>query len=97
MTNHTPKPRAEKSTKVREPQNPEAGAKPLATKLGALQALLRRPEGATVDQLVEVTGWQAHSVRGAMSGALKKKLGLTISSEKTEAGRIYRIVEEAGA
>ena len=72
-------------------------AAPTTTKLQTLQALLRRPEGATVPQLVEATGWQAHSVRGAMSGALKKNLGLTIGSEKTEAGRIYRIVEGAGA
>jgi hypothetical protein len=39
------------------------------------------------------TGWQAHSVRGAMSGALKKKLGLIIESEKAAAGRVYRIVD----
>ena len=43
---------------------------------------------------MEVTGWQAHSIRGAISGALKKKLGLTITSEADEIrGRIYRIVE----
>ncbi len=41
--------------------------------------------------MTAATGWQAHSVRGAMSGALKKKLGLIIASEKTEAGRVYRI------
>ena len=42
-----------------------------------------------------MTGWQAHSVRGALSGALKKKLGLIIISAKTEAGRVYRIADEA--
>jgi hypothetical protein len=61
-------------------------------KLGAIVALLRRPDGARIADLMAATGWQAHSVRGAMSGALKKKLGLTITSEKTEAGRIYQIV-----
>ena len=77
---------------------PEAGAEAQPRrpepkgKLGAVIALLRRSEGAQVEELMAATGWQAHSVRGAMSGALKKKLGLTISSEKTEAGRIYRIV-----
>jgi hypothetical protein len=54
--------------------------------------MLRRPEGATVEQIAEATAWARHTVRGAMAGALKKKLGLTITSEKTEgAARIYRI------
>ena len=43
------------------------------------------------------TGWQAHSVRGALSGNLKKQLKLDVRSEKTDAGRVYRIVEEAVA
>ena len=41
------------------------------------------------------TGWQAHSVRGAISGSIKKALGLEVLSEKTDAGRVYRIVAEA--
>jgi len=54
--------------------------------------LLKRPDGATLNQLVEVTGWQAHTVRGAMAGALKKKLSLNIVSEKTDdQERKYRI------
>ena len=62
------------------------------TKLAQLEALLRRPEGATLDQISTSIGWQAHSVRGAMSGALKKKRGLTITSDKAEdRQRIYRI------
>jgi len=62
------------------------------TKLARLEALLRRPEGATLDQISTSIGWQAHSVRGAMSGTLKKKQGLTITSDKAEDGRrIYRI------
>jgi hypothetical protein len=62
------------------------------TKLAQLEALLRRPEGATLDQIGATIGWQAHSVRGAMSGTLKKKQGLTITSDKAEDGqRIYRI------
>jgi hypothetical protein len=64
-------------------------------KLGALVSLLKRPEGADVEEMMAATGWQAHSVRGAMSGALKKKLGLTIESEKSAAGRVYRIPAEA--
>ncbi|MFZ5657186.1 MAG: DUF3489 domain-containing protein [Pseudomonadota bacterium] len=54
--------------------------------------MLRRPEGATVRQIVEATGWQPHTVRGTMAGALKKKLGLTIVSEKVPGGeRVYRL------
>jgi hypothetical protein len=60
-------------------------------KLGVLIGLLKRPEGAAVEEMMAATGWQAHSVRGAMSGALKKKLGMAIESEKAAAGRIYRI------
>ena len=62
------------------------------TKLAQLEALLRRPEGATLDQISKSLDWQAHSVRGAMSGTLKKKQGLTITSDKAEDGqRVYRI------
>jgi len=61
------------------------------SKLAAVIAMLRRKEGATIEQLMKATGWQAHSVRGAMSGALKKKFGLTISSTKADGVRIYRV------
>lgn len=63
------------------------------TKLGRLESLLRRPEGATIDQIAKTLDWQAHSVRGAISGSLKKKQGLTVIGEKAADGeRIYRIV-----
>jgi hypothetical protein len=62
------------------------------TKLAQLEAMLRRPDGATIEQISKSLDWQTHSVRGAMSGALKKKQGLTITSEKTDKGRrVYRI------
>lgn len=55
-------------------------------------AMLHLPEGATLTDLMEATGWQAHSVRGVISGALRKRLGLAITSERTEDGtRCYRI------
>ena len=54
-------------------------------------AMLRQPEGATVDEVASVTGWQRHTVRGVFSGTLKKKLGLTLASAKEERGRVYRI------
>src|SRR5262250_489871 len=60
-------------------------------------AMLRQPEGATVDEVASVTGWQRHTVRGVFSGALKKKLGLTLASAKEERGRVYRIAEPASA
>jgi hypothetical protein len=62
------------------------------TKLGTLIAVLRRKKGATIADLMEATGWQAHSVRGAISGALKKKLKLEVVSEPVDGrGRVYRI------
>jgi hypothetical protein len=62
------------------------------TKLAQLEAMLRRPNGATIEQISKSLAWQAHSVRGAMSGALKKKQGLSITNEKTDDGRrVYRI------
>lgn len=60
-------------------------------------ALLSRPEGASIAELMEATGWQQHTVRGAMSGTLKKRLGLQIESVKTEgADRTYRILKSPG-
>lgn len=62
------------------------------TKQATVIAMLRRPEGATLAQLGEATGWQDHSIRGLLAGALKKKLGLDLVSEKAPgADRVYRI------
>jgi hypothetical protein len=62
------------------------------TKLGRLEAMLRRTEGATIGQIAKALDWQMHSVRGAISGSLKKKQGLTVVAEKTADGeRVYRI------
>ncbi len=64
------------------------------TKQALLIDLLRRKKGATIEEIVEATGWQPHSVRGAISGALKKKLGLAVTSGKVEGrGRVYRIAK----
>src|SRR5215472_17827240 len=60
-------------------------------------AMLRQPEGATVDEVASVTGWQRHTVRGVFSGSLKKKLGLTLAAATEERGRVYRIAEPASA
>ncbi len=73
---------------------PKARTPRMGTKQAKLIEMLRAEGGATIDEIVAATGWQAHTVRGAMSGALKKKLGLTITSEKVEGrGRCYRIAE----
>ena len=62
------------------------------TKQAQLIVMLRRKKGATIAQIVEATGWQRHTVRGAFAGALKKRLGLTVVSEKVAGrGRVYRI------
>ena len=56
-------------------------------------AMLKRPEGATIANICEATGWQQHTVRGTFAGAFKKKLGLDINSTKEAGGeRVYRIV-----
>jgi hypothetical protein len=54
--------------------------------------MLQRPEGATISQICEATGWMSHTVRGNFAGAIKKKLGLNLVSDKVEqANRVYRI------
>ena len=61
-------------------------------------AMLKRPEGATIAQICEVTGWQQHTVRGTFAGAFKKKLGLALASEKAQGGqRVYRIAQGIAA
>jgi hypothetical protein len=77
-------------TKVRK-QLAEAASAP-TTKLGKLEGMLRRTEGATIAQIAKALDWQLHSVRGAISGSLKKKQGLTVVAEKAADGeRVYRI------
>ena len=65
---------------------------PVTSKLQAIVALMQRPQGATLEELASATGWQKHSVRGAISGALKKKHSYIISSTLVDGrGRVYRI------
>lgn len=64
------------------------------SKQAQLIAMLKRPDGATIAEVVETLAWQPHTVRGAIAGALKKKLGLKVESEKVdERGRVYRLAE----
>lgn len=78
------------------PTAPEAAPKARApregTKQATLVAMLRAPEGATIEEIMAATGWQSHTVRGAMAGALKKKLRLEVTSEKVaDRGRVYKL------
>ncbi len=67
------------------------------SKQARLIALLSSKPGATIDQMKELTGWQAHTVRGTISGVLRKRLGLTVTCESSadSGGRLYRIVGSA--
>jgi hypothetical protein len=76
-----------------DPEPPSDATRP--SKQDEVIAMLRRPEGATIDEVANATGWQRHTVRGVFSGTLKKKLGLSLASAKEERGRVYRIVEPA--
>ena len=63
------------------------------TKHDRVLGLLQAKGGTTIAAVSKVTGWQPHSVRGFFAGVVKKRLGLTLASEKTKSGRIYRIVK----
>lgn len=65
---------------------------PTNSKLGQMVKLLQRTKGATLEDLIEATGWQAHSVRGAISGSLRKRHGLAITvAIDDKRGRVYRL------
>ncbi len=106
QSSKSPSPTRTKKTRPASPKasKPERGATnttpvPPAragTKQALLINLLRRKNGATIDEAVAAMGWQRHSVRGAISGTLKKKLGLAVTSENLEGrGRVYRIAATA--
>jgi hypothetical protein len=82
-------PKAKKSAKATEAAAPREGSK---TEI--ILGLLRRAKGATLAEIMEAASWQAHSVRGFISGTLGKKMGLTVNSEKHEDGtRVYSIAK----
>jgi hypothetical protein len=61
------------------------------TKRSRIVAMLRTPAGATIAAMMTATVWQQHSVRGFLAGVVRKKLGLNLTSEQTDKGRVYRI------
>ncbi|MCC6363076.1 MAG: DUF3489 domain-containing protein [Bryobacterales bacterium] len=85
------KAKATRQSKAKDDATGPKGAREGSKKAIVLE-LLRRPEGASLKNIADATQWQAHSIRGFISGALGKKMGLTIESIKTESGdRVYRI------
>ena len=95
-TARTAKPAVKRVNRTRKPTRQAIGAaaRP-GTKTAKILALLRRPSGATLQELRKATGWQAHSVRGFLSGILKKKMGQCVDSAPRDNGqRAYRLVSK---
>lgn len=84
-----------KVKKVVKQKSPLIGSKenkPAPSKQRLIVALLQRAEGATLDELMKATNWQRHSIRGALSGVIKRRLQLPIVLTREERGFVYRIV-----
>ena len=91
-----PTPQVAQAVEPAEPAEAAEAPAPRRTRDNSKQAqviaMLKRPEGATIAQVCAATGWQQHTVRGTFAGAFKKKLGLTLASDKPQGGeRVYRI------
>jgi predicted ArsR family transcriptional regulator len=74
---------AKRKARVTKPASADKPTPRAGTKQAQMIELLKRPEGATVEQIAAATGWQHHTIRGPISGALKKKLGLTVEATRT--------------
>ena len=92
---------ARKTAKAARPKRPALGSSKSpagsATKHDRIIAMLRTSAGATIASLATATDWQQHSVRGFLAGVVRKKLGLSLVSELTDKGRVYRIKDGKAA
>lgn len=84
---------AVKRAKTAPAQTPEV----TTTKQSQLITLLRSAAGASMEQMMALTGWQSHTVRGMLSGSLRKRLGLDVQCQRVDGVHLYRIVEAAAA
>ena len=90
---------SKKAARTKGATKPKAATKTASapraeSKQSQLIAMLRQPDGATIVEIAKALGWLPHTVRGAIAGALKKKLGLHVDSEKVDdRGRVYRLAE----
>ena len=87
-----PNPRTKPAKRLKSNTTPASRPSGGTTKHDRVLGLLGAKGGTTIAAIAKVTGWQPHSVRGFFAGVVKKKLGLTLASEKTKSSRIYRIV-----
>jgi len=93
--------RRRKAPTTKRAARPSSQSPPIArsksTKSAEVLLLLGRKDGATLAELMAATGWQAHSVRGFLSGTVRKRLGLALHSKRSDAGRCYWVESEANA
>ncbi len=97
LVNASPAARASKLSlvKLAKVSKPKAVSASKPGKIDKIIAMMLRPKGASINELIKATAWQAHSVRGAISGTLRKKQGLKVISEKSGDVRLYRIADKA--